>query len=73
MVKVKDKERILKEARKITATHYIQEKLKSLSDFPAGTSQARMEQKDVFKAMKEIKRPKKSLSNKVIIQNGRKA
>ena len=38
MVKVKDKERIIKEARKITATHYIQEKLKSLSDFPAGTS-----------------------------------
>ena len=67
MVKVKDKERIVKVARKIAATHNIQEKLQKSIGFSSRNLIGQNGIERLFKALKEIKFPKNSLPSKIII------
>ena len=53
MVKVKDKERILKAARERQSVNYKGTPIKLSADFSTETLQARREWQDIFKVLKE--------------------
>ena len=53
MVKVKDKDRLLKAARERNKIRYKGKPIRLTSDFSAETSQGRREWHDVFNAMKQ--------------------